>query len=54
VEELYVVLFGGKPAPLNKRPTVPKVAALGPSRPDLAAKREVQNGATLYLKELLT
>jgi hypothetical protein len=54
VEERYVVLFGGKPAPLNKRPTVPKVGMLGPSRPDQAAKREVKDGATLYLRELLT
>jgi hypothetical protein len=53
VEERYVVLFGGKPTPLNKRTTVPKVGALGPSRPDQAAKVEIQDGARLFLKQLL-
>lgn len=54
VEERYVVLFGGKPAPINKRPTVQKMGIVGPGRPDQAAKREVQDGATLYLKQLLS
>jgi hypothetical protein len=53
VDERYVVLFGGRPSPLNKRTTVPRARTLGPSRPDRAAKREVHDGAALFLKELL-
>lgn len=53
-QERYVILHGGKPALLNKRPTVPKAGRLGRSAPDAAYKREVTNPATIYLKELLS
>jgi hypothetical protein len=52
-EERYVVLHGGKPAPLNKTTTVPKAGKIGTTQPDKPYKREVSNPGTLYLKELL-
>ena len=52
--EQYVVLFGGaKPLPIQKRTTVPKLLTTGKTLPDQAYKREVPNGARLYLRELL-
>lgn len=51
--ERYVILHGGKPALLNKKPTVPNVGRFGKNAPDAAYKREVTNPATIYLKELL-
>lgn len=52
-EERFVVLFGGKPALLQKTTTVPKLERLGKTRPDKPHKREVPQPAKLYLKELL-
>lgn len=52
-EERFVVLYGGKPALLNKTTTVPKFDKLGKTQPDNPYKREVPQPATLYLKELL-
>lgn len=52
-EERYVVLYGGKPALLNKKPTVPKVEKIGKTQPNKPYKREVTNPCILYLKELL-
>ncbi|HOI66943.1 MAG TPA: hypothetical protein PLD03_10090 [Thiomonas arsenitoxydans] len=53
-EERFVVLYGGKPALLNKTTTVPKLEKLGKTQPDKPHKREVPQPAMLYLKELLT
>lgn len=53
VEERFVILYGGKPALLNKTTTVPKLSKMGRTQPDAPYKREVHNPATLYLKELL-
>lgn len=50
-DERFVVLYGGKPIPLNKKPTVP--TRMTKTAPDDAHKREVPNGATLYLREFL-
>ena len=52
-EERYVVLYGGKPALINKTPTVPKQEKIGKTQPDRPHKREVPNPCSLYLKELL-
>lgn len=52
-EERFVVLYGGKPALLNKTTTVPKFEKIGKTKPDKAYRREVGQPATLYLKELL-
>lgn len=52
-EERFVVLYGGKPALLNKTTTVPKLERLGKTQPDKPYKREVTQTAKLYLKELL-
>lgn len=52
-EERFVVLYGGKPALLNKTPTVPKQTKIGKTQPDKPHKREVPNAAKLYLKEFL-
>lgn len=52
-EERFVVLYGGKPALLNKTTTVPKLAKLDKTQPDKPYKREVTQPARLYLKELL-
>lgn len=49
-EERYVVLYGGKKPLLDKKTTVPQTKK---TRPNAAFKREVANGARLYLKELL-
>ncbi len=52
--EQFVVLYGGaKPLPLAKTPTAPKLAKLGITRPDQAYKREVPDGANVFLRELL-
>jgi len=53
IEERYVVLFGGKPALINKTTTVPKSAKIGKTQPGKPYKREVPNPCQLYLKELL-
>ncbi len=53
IEERFVVLYGGKPALMNKTTTVPKLEKLGKSQPDKPHKREVPQPAKLYLKELL-
>lgn len=52
-EERFVVLFGGKPALINKTPTVPKAKKIGNTQPDKPYKREVPNPCTMNLKELL-
>lgn len=52
-EERFVVLYGGKPALLNKTTTVPKPDKIGKTQPDKPHKREVTQPARLYLKELL-
>ncbi len=52
-EERFVVLYGGKPALLNKTTTVPKPEQLGKTQPDKPHKRLVTQPAKLYLKELL-
>lgn len=52
-EERFVVLYGGKPALLNKTTTVPRFESIGKTKPDQAYKREVTQPARLYLKELL-
>lgn len=52
-EERYVVLYGGKPAPINKTPTVPKMNRIDKTQPDKPHKREVSHPCRLYLKELL-
>jgi hypothetical protein len=52
-EERYVILYGGKPALINKTTTVPKLEKLGKTQPDKPYKRELTNPARLYLKELL-
>lgn len=52
-EERFVVLYGGKPALINKTTTVPKVEKVRKTQPDKPYKREVSNPCRLYLKELL-
>lgn len=52
-DERFVVLYGGKPALLNKTTTVFKASKIGRTQPDKPHKREVHNAARLYLKELL-
>lgn len=52
-EERFVILYGGKPALLNKTTTVPKLEKIGKTRPDKPYKREVPQPAKLFLKELL-
>jgi len=52
-EERYVVLYGGKPALIQKTTTVPKVEKISKTQPDRPYKREVTNPCCLYLKELL-
>jgi hypothetical protein len=52
-DERFVVLYGGKPALLNKTTTVPKLTKIGKTRPDKPHKREVPNPARLFLKEFL-
>lgn len=52
-EERFVVLYGGKQAPLHKTTTVPKGKKIGKTQPDQPYKREVYQPAELYLKELL-
>lgn len=52
-DERYVVLYGGKPALINKTTTAPKKKLIGKTQPDKAYKREVFNLSSLYLKELL-
>jgi hypothetical protein len=52
-EERFVVLYGGKPALLNKTTTVPKANKIGKTQPDKPYKREVTQPTKLYLKELL-
>ncbi len=51
VEERYIVLWGGKATSMNKTPTVAQNDKTGASQPDRALKREVMNGASLWLKE---
>jgi hypothetical protein len=53
ISERYVVLYGGKPPLLNKTPTVPKFDKIGRTQPDKPYKRELNNPAQLFLKELL-
>lgn len=53
-EERYVVLYGGKPALINKTLTVPRPTKIGKTQPDKPYKREVSNPCSLYLKELLS
>jgi len=50
IQERYIILHGGKAPSLPKTPTVPKTRKTTPEHP---YKRQVQDGAKLYLKELL-
>lgn len=52
-EERFIVLYGGKPALLNKTTTVPKIHKIGKTQPDKPYKREVTQPAKLFLRELL-
>lgn len=52
-KERFVVLYGGKPALLNKTTTVPKLERFGKTQPDKPYKLKVSQPAKLYLKELL-
>lgn len=52
-DERYVILYGGNAPLLNKTTTIRKTEKMGKSKPDAAYKREVNNPARLYLKELL-
>lgn len=52
-EERFVVLYGGRPALLNKTTTVPKFEEIGKTKPDQAYRLEVTQPAKLYLKQLL-
>lgn len=52
-EERYIVLWGGETTSMNKTPTVMQNSKAGASQPDKAFKREVLNGASLWLKEFL-
>lgn len=52
-DERFVVLYGGKPALLNKTTTVSKLEKSRKTWPDKPYKREVPQPARLYLKELL-
>lgn len=52
--EQYVILYGGDRAlPIRKTVTAPKLEKIGRTQPDKAYKREIPNGARLYLRELL-
>lgn len=51
--ERYIILYGGRKPLLNKKPSVPRRSAVGASKPDQAYKREVPDGARLYLNEFL-
>ena len=53
-DERYVILYGGKPATLNKKTTVIKPERTTKTSPNSAYKREVLNGDRIYLKELLS
>lgn len=53
VDERYVILYGGNAPLLNKTTTIPRIEKINKSKPDAAYKREVNNPAFLYLKELL-
>jgi hypothetical protein len=53
LDERFVILFGGQAPLLNKQTTVPRSFSAGPTRPDAPIKREVANGATVWLKELV-
>ena len=53
-DERYVILYGGKPATLNKKTTVAKLEKLANTAPNKAYKREVPDGAKIYLKEFLS
>lgn len=51
--ERYVIFYGGGKRPLlNKKTTIPK-SNVKKSLPDAAYKREVVDGSTVYLRELL-
>lgn len=52
-DERYVVLYGGKPALLQKTVTAPKPPKVGKTQPDNPYRREVTNPGCLYLAELL-
>lgn len=52
--EQYVILYGGeKPLSIRKTVTAPKLEKISRTQPDRAYKREIPNGARLYLRELL-
>jgi hypothetical protein len=53
MSERYVVLFGGRPALLQKTPTGPKREKMEKTQPDKPYRKEVHDKATLYLKEFL-
>lgn len=52
--EQYVILYGGeKPLPIRKTVTAPKLERISRTQPDKAYRKEISNGARLYLRELL-
>ena len=52
--EQYVILHGGdRPPSIRKTTTVPKLDKISKTQPDQAYKREVPNGARLFLRELI-
>lgn len=52
--EQYVILYGGdNPLPIRKTVTAPKLEKIARTQPDRAYKKEIPNGARLYLRELL-
>ena len=52
-KEHYIILYGGKPLSLNKTTSIPK-SKIKESKPNAAYKHEIDNGAELRLKELLS
>jgi hypothetical protein len=52
-DERFIVLYGGKPALINKTTTVPKLERIGDTKPDQPYKRQVPNSYRLYIKEFL-
>lgn len=52
-DERYVILYGGKPLPIQKTTTVRKPLAMIRSRPESPYKREIANNSRVHLRELL-
>lgn len=54
IDERFVILYGGNQTAMLKTTTVARTKGLADSTPIKAYKREVINGSTIYLKELLS